>query len=70
MRFENGVIFEGNQTDSKESANAYLFENGVIFEGNQTDLVAVQQAGGWKNLNMVSHYAQKKAVSNSGVKLS
>lgn len=35
-----------------------------------SDLVAVQQAGGWKNLNMVSHYAQKKAVSNSGVKLS
>ena len=35
-----------------------------------SDLVAVQQAGGWKNLNMVSHYAQKKAVSNSGVRLS
>ena len=35
-----------------------------------SDLVSVQQAGGWKSLQMVSHYAQKKAVSNSGVRLS
>lgn len=35
-----------------------------------SDLVSVQQAGGWKSIQMVSHYAQKKAVSNSGVKLS
>jgi len=35
-----------------------------------SDLIAVQQAGGWKSLQMVAHYAQKKSVSNTGVKLS
>ena len=35
-----------------------------------SDLVSVQQAGGWKSLQMVGRYATKKAVSNSGVKLS
>ncbi len=35
-----------------------------------SDLVAVQQAGGWKSIQMVSRYATKKAVSNSGVVLS
>ena len=35
-----------------------------------SDLVAVQQAGGWKSIQMVSRYATKKAVSNQGVKLS
>ena len=35
-----------------------------------SDLVAVQQAGGWKSIQMVSRYATKKEVSNQGVKLS
>lgn len=35
-----------------------------------SDLVAIQQAGGWKSLQMVSKYATKRAVSNSGVRLS
>ena len=35
-----------------------------------SDLISVQQAGGWKSIQMVSRYATKKAVSNSGVKLS
>lgn len=35
-----------------------------------SDLVAVQQSGGWKSLQMVSRYATKKAVTNSGITLS
>ena len=34
-----------------------------------SDLESVRQAGGWKSIQMVSHYASKKAVSNEGVKL-
>ena len=34
-----------------------------------SDLVSVQQAGGWKSIQMVSRYASKKAVSNEGVTL-
>ena len=35
-----------------------------------SDLVAVQQAGGWKSIQMVSRYATKKAITNSGIHLS
>lgn len=34
-----------------------------------SDLESVRQAGGWKSIQMVSHYASTKTISNEGVKL-
>ena len=34
-----------------------------------SNLIAIQHAGGWKNINMVSHYATQKEISNKDINL-